>query len=97
MRKMVLRVTAGPGMDSASFFNVSEEVTKEHLAEYAWQAAVDWAESFGLEPYPDEQEEEEDAAWACPYSEDISGWFELYSPEKHDGLRVGQDNDWQEL
>lgn len=100
MRKMVLRMSAGIGMDTTVFYHVPEQYTKEFLSDYAWQSAVDWAESFGLEPYPDYEDSlDPDSAWQSDrYTDDIEGYFEAYSPEKHDGLQAGGGSiKWQEI
>lgn len=114
MIKVILRLDCGVGMSSAESYLVSTEAWDAHqnpgteynsdtLAAYAWEAAVDFAESYGIYPMsaePDDYDEDsDDSPWGSDqYSEDISGWFELYDPEEHDGLRVGNgDWEWREL
>lgn len=99
MRKMVLRLDCGPGMDSAEFFLVPTDTADDQLADYAWQRAIDHAQMYGMSPPPlffsdqesDEEEDEEE------YSTDVEGWFETYNPEEHDGLRTKSDDSWQDF
>lgn len=97
MRKMVLMLTAGVGMNSAEFFNVPADMTDEELSDYAWESAVQFASSYGLEPevFRDtilDEDEDEDEYGNDNYTDDIEGWFEEYSPEEHDGLVCGYDS-----
>lgn len=49
---------------------------------------------YGIYPESGRGEDEEDSD---DYSDDINGWFELYDPEQHDGLRVGTEWQWKDL
>ena len=93
MRKMVLRLSAGVGMDSAEFLLVPTIMSEEELSNYAWEAAVNFGQMYGLEPESSRQyyseEEEEDEDFDAMFTDDIGGYFEEYNPEKHDGLVVG--------
>lgn len=92
-RKMVLKVSAGVNMDSAEFLNVPVDMTEDELNAYAWEAALEFAQSYGLEPesarefYP--EDEDEDEYGNDRFTDDIEGCFEVYDPEEHDGLTVG--------
>ncbi len=110
MHKMILRLDCGVGMNSADAFLITDEEYEEFknpevndsLSSYAWEAAVEFAEGYGIYPFSDQPEDwDEDAddedsygGRGDEYSEDIEGWFEEYDPEKHDGLRVG-GSDWE--
>lgn len=102
-KRMVMRVSAGVGMDSAEFLLVPVDISEDELNEYAWQSAVQLAESYGLEPdsnrafYNEDEEREEDDEFDNRFTNDIEGWFEAYDPDAHDGLRVGSDDSWREM
>lgn len=97
-KKMVLRVSAGVGMDRNEFVLVPVDMTEAELSDYAWQEALDWAQSYGLEPDSHREFYSEEN---CPddesFTDDIDGWFEDYDPELHDGLRIGDDQSWREI
>lgn len=100
-KKMVLIMDAGQaGTDTAEFLLVPVDMTQDELEEYAWEAAKGWAEVFGIYPeaeMPDDYDEDE-ASWSSDeYNNNIGGHFEDYDPEKHDGLRVNNDNSWREI
>lgn len=97
-KKMVLRVSAGVGMDRNEFMLVPINITEEELGDYAWQEALEQGQSYGLEP--DTHREfysEEDCPDDESFTGDIEGWFEPYDPDEHDGLRIGGDTTWREL
>jgi hypothetical protein len=99
-KKMVMLLDCGVGMNSADFFNVPVTMTEKELNDYAWDCALEFAQGYGVEPaycqptYASEEEAEQDTT---DYSDDISGWFEDYDPEKHEGLRVGNSDSWQDM
>jgi len=99
LKKMVLRLSAGVGMDSAEFVLVPVTMTEDELSNDAWEAAVQHAQMYGLEPdsyrcyYEGEESDEDDDD---RFSNDIEGYFEEYDPEEHDGLRIGGDDAWRE-
>jgi hypothetical protein len=109
MIKVILRLDCGIGMHSADSFLVTDEDWKEYangndmhaaLEIYAWDSAVGFAEGYGIYPESDRPDEfdEDHAGYGDTYSDDIEGWFELYNPDEHDGLKVGgSDWDWKEL
>jgi hypothetical protein len=102
MRKMVLRLECGIGTDTAEFYLVPDEIDQEQLDDYAWEKALANADTYGIYPEsdrPEEDEDDEDApdSWTSDtYSDDIEGWWEVYDEEKHDGLRVGGGDHWEE-
>ena len=91
---MVLRMYTGTlGTDAAEFYLVPLDITQKELDDLAWELACQNAESFGIYP-PDPEGTDEDNEDA---DENIDGYFELYVPSKHDGLRVGNADTWIEL
>ena len=97
-KKMVLRVSAGVGMDRNEFLLVPVTMTEEQLGDYAWQEALEQGQSYGLEP--DSRREfynEEDCPDDESFTGDIEGWFEDYDPELHDGLRIGDGQSWRKI
>jgi hypothetical protein len=100
MRKMILRLDCGTGMDSAEARMVEENdyqdwkvgVFPNHLDDEAWDQAVQHAESYGIYPEstrPDDSDPEDDDQYGNgEYSVNIEGWWEEYNPEKHDGLSI---------
>ena len=99
-KHMVLRLDCGVGMNSAEFFLVPCDMTEEELDNWAWEEAVQFAQSYGIENeadrphYETEEDEENDTT---EYSSDISGWFEFYNPERHNGLSMTGTPQWQKL
>lgn len=97
-KKMVLHLNAGfAGTDATEFWKIPVNISENNLSNLAWERALDNAEMYGIYPEncrPDDLDEEEDGADS--YSDNIEGSFEDYDPEKHDGLRVGGDDSWQE-
>lgn len=63
---------------------VADDITDEQLNDMAYQGACDWAESYGI--YACDCEDED-----CENDHDgsISGTWEIYNPEKHDGQKPG--------
>lgn len=102
-KRMVMRATAGVGMDAVEFMLVPVGTSEDELNDYAWQSAVQLAESYGLEPdtnrefYNEDAEREEDDEFDNRFTGDIEGWFEDYDPDAHDGLRVGSDDSWRQM
>lgn len=97
MRKLVLKVTAGPCMNSAEAYLVPKSITQAELDDYAWERAVEFAEMYGLEPRDWAPEDEEDDFDS--YSDDIEGWFEEYDAKKHDNILIYGANstfEWNE-
>lgn len=93
-KKMVLRKYTGTiGTDETEFCLVPIDMSQDELDAYAWEAACQNAESYGLYP-PDHDGMDEDTE---DTDHNIEGCFEEYDPDKHDGLRVGGDISWTEL
>lgn len=86
IKRIVFKYSAGIGTDSAEAYEVPIEITNEQLDAFAWELAVNNAETFGIyEPSFtsdfDEEDEEEQYDW-----EQVSGHWEVYNSEKHDGI-----------
>ncbi len=98
MRKLVLCLHAGVvGTDEYEFYLVPEGVTERELDNYAWQRAVEHAESYGIYPRSEyEGEEDFDEDDDC-YSDNMEGWWEEYVPSKHDGHTIGGEVIWEEF
>jgi hypothetical protein len=92
MRKIVFGYHTGYyGMDSHEVVEFPDDVTDLELDDYAWEGAVQYAESYGIHPPSDEDFDEdgfeiENEDSPCYSGENIEGWWEDYDPEKHDGL-----------
>jgi hypothetical protein len=96
-KKMVLVLYACVGAEEYEFYNVPVDVSEDHLGQYAWESAVDFASSYGIYPEPDFSDVEDDEDDDTEYSSDISGHWEDYDPEKHDGHTIGGSPHWQEM
>lgn len=88
MKKIVFFYYAGfAGTDTAELVEFPDDVTDDELDTYAWEGALQWAESFGMYPesyrHLDDEEEEDDED---NYSDNIEGYWEVYDPNTHDGL-----------
>ena len=94
MRKMVLCLDAGiVGTDTYDFYLIPDDISDADLAEAAWEFAVDHAEAYGIYPeaYREVAEDENDEEnGEGQYSDSISGWWEEYDPERHDGKACGK-------
>lgn len=98
MRKIVIRTFAGyVGTEGAEFVLVPDDMSNEELSDYAWQCGLLHAEMYGI--YPSEYATEDDDEYEAgdKYSDSIEGWWEEYEPAKHDGLRVGDHESWNEI
>lgn len=87
--KIVVKMGAGiAGTDVTEFWEVPTRLLgTTELDDFAWGLGVQHAEMYGVYLFSEDDE-------SCSYN--ISGYWELYVPEKHDGQRVGNDNSWQE-
>lgn len=87
MRKIFFSYSTGyAGMDGHEVLEFDDDVSVEELDLAAWEGAVANAEMYGVYnacEYEDSITEEELDS-EC-YSYDISGDWEDYDPEKHDG------------
>jgi len=94
MRKMVLCLDAGiVGTDTYDFYLVPDGISDADLADAAWEFAVDHAEAYGI--YPEgcrevDEDEDDEENGEDQYSDSISGWWEEYDPERHDGKACGK-------
>jgi hypothetical protein len=96
-KKMVLVLYASVGAEEYEFYNVPVDVSKGLLDQYAWESAVDFASGYGIYPEPDFSDVEDDEDDDTEYSDDISGHWEDYDPEKHDGHTISGSPQWQEM
>lgn len=81
------------GTDACEFFILDSEYTDEELSREAWDFGINHAECYGIynrEDYSDESDEDS-------YSDNIEGWYEIYDPKEHDGLRCGGDTSWGKI
>lgn len=91
MRKIVIHCeTSTVGTDSWDFVEVSNEYTTEEIDSIAYEYALSNAESYGIYP-PHEDDDEEDAEDA---DDSISGAWYDYVPEKHDIYTIGGSPSW---
>ena len=109
MRKVVVGVTAGTGMNNWEFYLVDPKVPQAELEAFAEDAAIEWAESFGIEnpgncPDPldyDSEDAYDDAVdeWEAQDHDwnQVEGWVEEYNPEKHDGYSMTGIPDFREM
>lgn len=87
IKRIVFKCSAGAGTTSAEAYEVPVDVTDEQLDAFAWELAVNNAETFGIyEPSFDsdcdeEDEEEEQHDW-----DQVEGHWEVYNSNKHDGI-----------
>lgn len=81
MRKIVIHCETNiVGTDSWEFVEVEDNTTDLEINDMAQALANDNAESYGIYP-PSEEDDEEDAEEA---DDNISGTWYDYVPEKHD-------------
>jgi hypothetical protein len=89
MKKLIVKMHTGYiGMDEYDILVMPDDATEDEISEEAYQMALGHAESFGIYPYPDDfdENEEDDSI----YSYDIEGYvIGEYDPEKHDMYRSG--------
>ena len=88
MKKIVFFYETGfCGTNTAEVVEFSDDVTNDELDQYAWENAVQWAESHGIYPECDrELSGELDEQFDDSYSDNIEGYWEVYDPAKHDAL-----------
>lgn len=88
-KRIVVNVFAGIGAKDMEAWIVPADISEEELSDFAWDQAVNHAESYGIYnpgEASDWEEGDEDAYyndlsdWEC-----VEGWWEPYDSEKHDG------------
>ena len=85
MRKIVFFASTGyAGMDSARLEEWDPATSDKILDEWAYDYALDNADSFGLYPWPDADEDEIPEEERDQYTYNIEGWWEEYNPTEHD-------------
>ena len=100
MRKLVLHLDAGiAGTDTAEAYLVPDDVTENELDDFAWERAIDHAQSFGM--YPESERPEDcDEDEKDSYTDNIEGWFEEYNAKEHDCILTYGANstfEWNEF
>lgn len=86
MRKIYFKYHTGYcGMDSVEVVEFSDDVSEGELNDYAYQGALDNAETYGIYPTDYTSEEVDDDEDSDNYSDNIEGYWEDYDAEKHDG------------
>jgi hypothetical protein len=87
MRKLIVKLYTGYcGSDTRRALLVDDDATDEEIGEECYSMAVENAESYGIYPYPEYDEDFNDDV---EYTEGIDFSFEDYVPEKHDMYRPG--------
>lgn len=93
-KRIVLLLSCGVGTDTAEGWIVPSSLTEDTLSDFAWERAVEYAESFGIYAAGNEDdyetlEEYEEDLWG---QEAINGHWEIYNPKKHDGKLLYGNN-----
>ncbi len=102
-KKMVLILFAAIGAEEHEFYEVPVDMLvngkpNRELEDYAWERALDHAQMYGIYPEydrPEDHDEWEDNLASDTYSDDISGHWEEYSPDKHDGHTQAGKPEWE--
>lgn len=82
MRKIYFKYYTGyAGMDSAEVVEFDDDISDQELDDLVWQGALQNAESYGVYP----SEDNEDNECSDNYSDNIEGYWEDYVAAKHDG------------
>jgi|AntAceMinimDraft_5_1070358.scaffolds.fasta_scaffold00341_9 hypothetical protein len=88
MKRYIVHCCTGwVGSDAYLPLEMPDNHTEAELSAACWEMAVDHAQFFGYEEYPDDYDEAEDDGEI--YSDGIDGHPELYDPAKHDMHRTG--------
>jgi hypothetical protein len=83
MRKIVFEMTAGfAGMNEMRLFVFDNNPTDLELNDIAQGFAEELAAMYGVEPYPEGDEDDENTL----YSDNIEGWWVEYSEDEHSHL-----------
>ena len=88
MKKLIVKMHTGYcGMDQYDILVMSDNATEEEIADEAYRMAVEHAETYGIYPYPEDFDEDDDGE---NYSNNIDGFvIGEYVAEKHDMYRSG--------
>ena len=88
-RKIVVHLSTGYCATNAhGFYEINADATEEAISEFCWELAVDNAAAYGLSP--DEEIIQDDD---IDFSYNISGYYEDYNPEEHDGFITGNSDE----
>ena len=77
------------GCEGTDLLSLPDNHTEAELDEAVWDMALNHAQAYGTEPYPDDYEDGDEGEEYDLYSENIEGHAELYDPELHDQHRAG--------
>lgn len=89
MKRYIAYLEVGyAGMDACEAFIMPDNHTEDELSQVVWEMAVEHASGYGVEvgdadSFDSEDDEEEMSG------ENVSGYAEIYDPDKHDSLRSG--------
>ena len=76
------------GTESHDFYIVPDTWTEDEINDFCWDCALQNAEMYGIYPTSESDDEYEEIE-GDEYSDNISGWYEVYDAEKHNKYRVG--------
>lgn len=92
-RLIVFSLGAGfYGMEDHEFDVFDDDITEDELSEEAWHRAVAHADSYGIYPrseYENDPDITEEELYSDTYSENIEGSWEDFDPKKHERLVHG--------
>lgn len=100
MRKILLTMHTGYcGMDSHEAWLIPDDVSDEDLDNWAWERAVDHADSYGIYPESDENEEDENYVEPRYSGNNIDGSWRLFEDKDLGKVTYGandgpQWNEW---
>lgn len=88
MRKMIVFMSTGyAGMDACGALLVEDTATEDEIALEAWYMALENAESYGI--YPPSEDDEDLENTSDNTSDNIDGYAVDYVPHLHDSKRSG--------
>lgn len=96
MKITVFLHTGYCGMDSVDFYEINDDYSEEELQKFLWEQALEHAERYGLQPYP---EEDEDLDEYCDgdYSMGICGSYEIFDEKEHSKYKTVDKIEFMEL
>ena len=88
-KRIVLVTFVSVGAKEYTAWEVPARISSQDLDSLAWEAAVSYAEMYGVndpgEYVEEEWDSEQDYEVALHDWEQVDGWWEVYHAEKHDG------------
>ena len=89
MRKILLTMHTGyAGMDSHEAYLVPDDISNDELDDWAYWKAVDHAESYGIYPPSDEDDEE-----SCYTGDNIDGHWRLFEEKDRGKVIYGYNQE----